>query len=57
MIYTERLKLREYTLQDAPFIYKLMNSEGWLKNIGDRNIKSLEDAEAYMQKNYLNIVD
>ncbi len=53
MIYTERLKLREYTLKDAPFIFKLMNSEGWLKNIGDRNIKTIEDAEAYMQKNYL----
>jgi len=53
MIRTERLELREYTLNDAPFIYKLMNSEGWLKNIGDRNIKTIEDAEAYMQKNYL----
>ncbi|PHR12280.1 MAG: RimJ/RimL family protein N-acetyltransferase [Aequorivita sp.] len=53
MIQTERLELREYTLDDAPFIYKLMNSEGWLKHIGDRNIKTLEDAENYMQKNYL----
>ncbi len=53
MIQTERLELREYTLKDAPFIFKLMNSEGWLKNIGDRNIKTIEDAEAYLQKNYL----
>ncbi len=53
IIETERLELREYTLSDAPFIYKLMNSEGWLKNIGDRNIKTIEDAEVYMQKNYL----
>ncbi|OAD92797.1 GCN5 family acetyltransferase [Aequorivita soesokkakensis] len=53
MIQTERLELREYTLKDAPFIFKLMNSDGWLKNIGDRNIKTIEDAEAYMQKNYL----
>ncbi len=53
MIHTERLELREYTLKDAPFIFKLMNSEGWLKNIGDRNIKTIEDAEAYMLKNYL----
>ncbi|MCB0464724.1 MAG: GNAT family N-acetyltransferase [Aequorivita sp.] len=53
MIETERLQLREYTLVDAPFIYKLMNSEGWLKNIGDRNIKTIEDAEAYLKKNYL----
>lgn len=53
MIETERLELREYTIKDAPFIYKLMNSEGWLKNIGDRNINSVKDAEAYMQKNYI----
>ncbi|UCA56114.1 MULTISPECIES: GNAT family N-acetyltransferase [Aequorivita] len=53
MIRTERLELREYTLNDAPFIYKLMNSEGWLKNIGDRNIITIEDAEIYIQKHYL----
>lgn len=52
-IETERLLLREYNLNDVPFIFKLMNSEGWLKYIGDRNIKTLEDAEAYLQKNYL----
>lgn len=50
---TERLLLREYTLSDAPFIYKLMNSEGWLKNIGDRSIKSIEEAENYMKQKYL----
>ncbi len=53
MIQTDRLELREYTLKDAPFIYKLMNSEGWLKNIGDRSINSIEDAEAYILKHYL----
>lgn len=52
-IETERLLIRQYTIKDAPFIYKLMNSEGWIQNIGDRNIKTIEDAEAYMQKNYL----
>lgn len=46
---TERLIIREQTEADAPFIYKLMNSEGWLKNIGDRNIKTTEDAAAYIR--------
>ena len=50
---TERLKLREYTKDDAPFIFELMNSEGWLKYIGDRNIKSVEDAKAYIKEKYL----
>ena len=52
MIETERLQLRNYTLMDAPFVYSLMNSEGWLKNIGDRNIKTLGDAEYYIEVNY-----
>ncbi|MBZ0326494.1 MAG: GNAT family N-acetyltransferase [Altibacter sp.] len=50
---TERLRLRAYTLEDAPFIHKLMNSEGWLKYIGDRDIHSVADAEAYIEKHYL----
>lgn len=57
MIETERLILRKYTLEDAPFVYMLMNSEGWLKNIGDRNIKSVADAENYIQTNYFSIYE
>lgn len=53
MLKTPRLQLRQYVVADAPFIFKLMNSEGWLKNIGDRKIHSIADAEAYMEKNYL----
>ncbi len=52
-IKTDRLVLRPYTLADAPFIFRLMNSEGWGKNIGDRNIKTIADAETYMEKRYL----
>lgn len=42
---------------DAPFVYILMNSEGWLKNIGDRNIKTVADAENYIQKNYFSLYE
>ena len=45
---TERLNIRPFTLQDAAFIIELVNSEGWLKYIGDRNIKNTTDAEAYL---------
>lgn len=45
---TERLNIRPFTLQDAAFIIELVNSEGWLKYIGDRNIKTTADAEAYL---------
>jgi Acetyltransferases, including N-acetylases of ribosomal proteins len=50
---TDRLLLRKYTLEDASFIYKLMNSVGWLEYIGNRNIHSISDAEAYIEKHYL----
>ena len=53
LILTERLQLREYTLADAPFIFKLMNSPGWLQYIGDRKIASVRDAENYIAKHYL----
>ncbi len=45
---TERLNIRPFTLQDTAFIIELVNSEGWLKYIGDRNIKTTTDAEAYL---------
>jgi RimJ/RimL family protein N-acetyltransferase len=46
---TERLKLRELTLGDTTFIVELVNSPGWLKYIGDRNIKTVEQAKAYLE--------
>lgn len=50
---TDRLIIRKYTRDDAGFIYNLMNSEGWLKYIGDRNINTIEDAKSYLENNYL----
>jgi RimJ/RimL family protein N-acetyltransferase len=46
---TERLVLREFTLDDTSFIIELLNSPGWIKYIGDRNIKTKENALAYLQ--------
>ncbi|WP_299493723.1 GNAT family N-acetyltransferase [uncultured Shewanella sp.] len=48
MLETERLVLREFTLEDAAFMYALMRSPLYLKNIGDRNIRSIKDAEAFL---------
>ena len=50
---TERLNLREISLSDAPFIFELLNSDDWLKYIGDRDIKTLEDAEKYISNSYI----
>jgi [ribosomal protein S5]-alanine N-acetyltransferase len=48
-IYTQRLCLRRVTLQDAPFILKLVNDPDWLTYIGDKNVNNLEDAENYIK--------
>lgn len=36
-------------MEDANFFLQLLNTEDWLKNIGDRKINSLADAEAYLK--------
>lgn len=49
-ITSEKLILQPLSLEDGFFIYKLLNSDGWKKFIGDRNINSIEDAKNYIQK-------
>lgn len=47
---TERLLIKPLTKQDASFIFELVNTEGWLRFIGDRNVHSIEDAIHYIAK-------
>ena len=47
---TERLLLRAMNAGDTAFIFELLNTAGWIKFIGDRNIKTSEDADNYIQK-------
>ncbi len=47
---TERLILQPTTSADAEFIFELVNTPKWLANIGDRNVKSVEDAKTYIKK-------
>ncbi len=50
---TERLILRPTGTEDTAFIFQLLNSPKWLQFIGDRNIKSIQDAEIYIQNRML----
>ena len=50
---TERLILRHATLDDAPFMFQLLNDPSWIKFIGDRNIKTIVDAKNYTEKNII----
>ena len=47
---TARLVLDNVAPGDAEFILRLVNTAGWLRFIGDRNIRTVEDARAYVQK-------
>ena len=46
---TARLLLRELEVTDTSFIVELLNSPGWLQNIGDRGVHTLSDAENYIR--------
>ena len=46
---TERLALRRLALADAPFIIELVNEPGWLLHIGDKGVRTAEDAHRYLR--------
>ncbi len=48
MIETARLRIRRLTPADAPFIVSLLNDPAFLRYIGDRGVRSDEDAVAYI---------
>ena len=45
---TDRLLLRHLTTDDAEFILELLNEPSWLRFIGDRGVRTLDDARAYV---------
>jgi [ribosomal protein S5]-alanine N-acetyltransferase len=47
---TARLTLRAFTADDAAFIVELLNDPGWLRNIGDRKVRTQDDAREYLRK-------
>ena len=49
---TERLSLRELIADDAVFINTLLNTPKFLKYIGDRNVRSDEDAREFIVNRY-----
>ena len=46
---TERLQLREFTLADAPYMLRQLNEPSFIENIADRGVRTLQQAEAYLQ--------
>lgn len=54
-IETDRLIIRWLTENDAPFICELFNTELFLKFVGDKNIRSVEDAKHYLINGPINM--
>jgi RimJ/RimL family protein N-acetyltransferase len=46
---TERLLLRWLNVGDAAFIFELVNDPSWIQYIGDKGVRTLEDAQRYIQ--------
>ena len=46
---TERLSLQHLTAGDAEFLIELLNDPSFIRNIGDRGVRTVQDAQAYVQ--------
>ncbi|MGH8267006.1 MAG: GNAT family N-acetyltransferase [Steroidobacteraceae bacterium] len=44
-----RLRLRQLSCSDAPFVLELLNDPAFLVNVGDRGVRTLEDARRYLE--------
>ena len=47
LIETERLALREITTDDAEFLLQLLNEPSFIQNIGDKKVRTVDDARLY----------
>lgn len=52
LLETSRLILRPLTLEDATFAFELVNEPAWLRFIGDRGVRSEDDARRYIAKSH-----
>jgi [ribosomal protein S5]-alanine N-acetyltransferase len=49
-INTERLTIRPFCLDDAPFILRLLNEPSFIENIADKGVRDLEGARSYLRE-------
>jgi len=50
VLLTERLVLFRFTLDDAPFAMALVNDPSFVQYIGDKGVRTLDDAREYLRK-------
>ena len=49
---TPRLRLTPVTQADAGFVLEILNDPGWLANIGDRGVRTLDQSRAYIAERF-----
>jgi RimJ/RimL family protein N-acetyltransferase len=54
---SERLRLRCATAHDAEFVVELLNDAAFLANIGDRGVRSADDARQYIAERMVGSYD
>jgi RimJ/RimL family protein N-acetyltransferase len=54
---TERLQLRKLTLDDADLMLAVWNDPAFVRNVGDRGIRTTEEAYEAMQKGALHLYE
>lgn len=47
---TPRLRLREFTEDDADFVLRLLNEPSFIEFIGDRGVRTADDARRYLRE-------
>jgi RimJ/RimL family protein N-acetyltransferase len=50
LLETARLALRNLSEDDAPFMLGLLNEPSFIRNIGDRGVRTLDDARDYITR-------
>ena len=50
---TERLILVPSSVEDAELVLKSMNTKEFIDFVGDRNVRTIEDAETYIKEKHL----
>jgi [ribosomal protein S5]-alanine N-acetyltransferase len=48
LLETSRLELRRLSEDDAPFMLELLNEPSFIRNIGDRGVRTIDEAREYI---------
>ena len=57
IIETQRLAIRPLNLDDAGFVWELLNDEDFLRYIGDRGVRTVDDAVEYIKNGPLEMYE